>query len=563
MKSYINRVKEIVKKERFSLSPILLLSFTVFVFSIFELYLSNKNYFFFGGDDLVTFSFLLFITFSLCLYLSIICISLLNSKVSRFFITLIWSTAIALYVQGNFVPADYGMMDGTPIDWNLYTKEGFASVAVFVVIFAGAILCHILCKPDVSQRIILYSSNIIISVQIVTLISLLIMNNGLLRPEEYVSTTNDEFNLSKDENFIILMLDSFDSQAFNSILSDDCASDYTDALADFTYYPDTTADYAFTDLAFPSLLSGELYYNDEPYGNYLDRAYTNSPLLKKLESDNWYCGIYTTSLFADNENVLRIDNCAKIKRTVSSHKRLAMFMYKLAGFRYLIQPLKQYCWFYPDDMRSELVDTGISGVDTFNFNNFMFYDGIDEMYPGMSGKSFHLYHIDGTHPPFDISPDFIDTWANNWEEDGIYDEARAMMKLISKMLSKLKELGLYDKSTIIIMADHGYLQVRQSPIFMVKGKSDSHAFTIDDSKQLAYADLQSIFGNILDGVETADRIVDIPVGMRERIYKYYEWNVDLGYDSYARDLTEYKITGNCWDMNNVLPTGNVYSHGIK
>ncbi len=545
-----------------SVYPTVFLTFTFFIFALFELYLTNKGYFFFSGDDLLSLSFLLFVSVTAMILFACFVLSLLSVRLLSYLIPGILALGLSLYIQGNFLFADYGVMDGTPVNWSEYRKEGVISVLVFVAVFLIVFILRVALKEDsfysFSKAICLF----IVSIQIVTLAVLFVTNGGLMRPDEYVSTTNDEFDLSTNENFIILMLDSFDSQAMGEILNDDCADEYTDALTDFTYYPDTLADYAYTDLAFPAVISGELYYNDETYGSYLNRAYGDSPLLNTLEEKDWYCGIYTTSLFADNESSLKIDNCKKIKRTVSSHKRLAYFMYKLVGFRYLIQPLKQYCWFYPDDMKADLVDTGISGVDTFNFNNFMFYDGIDELHTGMDKKSFHMYHIDGTHPPFDISPDFVDTLANNWEEDGIYDEARAMMKLVSKFLTKLKDIGVYDNSTIIIMADHGYLQLRQSPIFLVKGKADSHEFEIDD-RQLAYTDLQSIFANILNGKTTADDIVDIPAGNRERIYKYYKWNVDLGYDSYARDLTEYRVYGNCWEPDNVVPTGNVYSHGIK
>ena len=113
------------------------------------------------------------------------------------------------------------------------------------------------------------------------------------------------------------------------------------------------------------------------------------------------------------------------------------------------------------------------------------------------------------------------------------------------------------------MADHGYLQRRQSPIFMIKGIGEHHDFDIKSDVQLAFTDLQGIFGNILDGKKNADDIVDIPSGDRKRIYRYYKWNVDLGYDSYARDLTEYEVTGDCRIPENLIPTGNVYSHGIE
>lgn len=557
-------IKKIDKREVVnSVFVVLLFVFSILIFAPFEIYLSNKEYFFFDGTEMVMFSLLLSGFVIVFVVLVSLLAGLINSKLISALNTTIWILSIAMYIQGNFIIADYGIMDGTQVDWSMYKKEGVISVTVFVVILVIGVILFLKLNKKALEKVIRMTSVCIILIQMLTLATLMITNGGLRRPLEYVSTTNDEFNLSNDENFFILMLDTFDSNAMDEILNDENADDYRNILRDYTYYPDTLADYSYTDLAFPAILSGIRYVNDETYGSYLRRAYEESPLLNRLQDDGWYCGIYTTSLFADDESSLKIDNCMKIRRTVSSHRRLAGFMYRLVGYRYLIQPLKKYCWFYPDDMKSELTDTGIEGVDTFNFNNFMFYDGIDEMHTDMNDKSFHWYHLDGTHPPFDLTPNFTDSNANNWDESGIYDEARAMMVLIDKFDSKLRELGIYDNSTIIIMADHGYLQKRQSPVFMIKGREEQHDFEIMQDIQLAYTDMQGIFENVLTGKKTAQEIVNIPKGDRNRIYRYYKWNVDLGYDSYARDLTEYSVYGDCRNQDNLIATGNVYSHGVK
>ncbi len=546
-----------------SLASIIFICFTCCIFAPFEIYLSNKGYFFFDGNEMIPFSLLLFLAAVTFLFVCFGLIYLVFKKGATVYSMSIWVVALALYVQGNLIPNDYGIMDGTPIEWNNYIKEGVLSVSVFLfIVFAGIFLFVRMPKQKI-KKLITVSSLCIILLQIYTLGILMITNHGLRRPLEYVSTTNEEFELSRNENFIILMLDTFDSQAFDEILKDDNADSYRQILKDFVYYPDTLADYAFTDLAFPAILSGERYVNDETYGEYLDKAYSDSPLLNRLKKDGWYTGIYTTSLFADSDASLKIDNCLKIRRTVSSHRRLAGFMYKLAGFRYVIQPLKQYFWFYPDDMESELSDTGVDGVSTFSFDNFIFYDNIDNISATTDNKMFHWYHLDGTHPPFEITPEFTDNKSNNWEADGIYDEARAMMTLTDKFLNRLKEQGIYDNSTIIIMADHGYLQLRQSPIFMIKPRHHEGTFTVKDDVQLAYTDLQGIFLNILSGETDPEKIIDIQAGDRERIYRYYKWNVDLEYDSYARDLKEYVVHGDCRDLSNVVEDGIVYSHGVK
>jgi arylsulfatase A-like enzyme len=56
----------------------------------------------------------------------------------------------------------------------------------------------------------------------------------------------------------------------------------------------------------------------------------------------------------------------------------------------------------------------------------------------------------------------------------------AMMNMLDKFCSKLKMLGIYDNSIIVVMADHGHYEYHQNPVFMVKGLGEEHEFAQSD-----------------------------------------------------------------------------------
>ena len=194
------------------------------------------------------------------------------------------------------------------------------------------------------------------------------------------------------------------------------------------------------------------------------------------------------------------------------------------------------------------------GIEIFEPDDFAFYREISDMKVNEKEKMFHFYHIDGPHPPFTINAEF----QNTGENVGIYEEARGTMFLVNAFFNQMKELDVYDNSTIIIMADHGYIDLRQSPLLMVKGKGEDHPFT-QMQTQISFNDLQEAYQNILNGANNAEAIFKFPENeQRTRIYNYYEWTGDMGTDAHADSITEYEVNGNAWDLDNIKKTGKVY-----
>ena len=53
----------------------------------------------------------------------------------------------------------------------------------------------------------------------------------------------------------------------------------------FTFYRDTLGCYNLTDYSIPTILTGEMYFGDKKYGEYIEKAYSNSKLFNRLSQE--------------------------------------------------------------------------------------------------------------------------------------------------------------------------------------------------------------------------------------------------------------------------------------
>lgn len=372
---------------------------------------------------------------------------------------------------------------------------------------------------------------------------------------------------SREKNFNILVLDAFDSRVFNDLLNGECKEEMEELFENFTYYRNTTTVYPVTDLSIPQIITGENYLNQEAYGDYLNRSYMESPLLNQLQEQNYKINIYQNVEVPDGTIVSNVDNWEKTRLSVSSHKRLLGYIYKLVGFRYLPQPLKETCWFYSDDMddmkRINYVNEDVAGsdldlVESYDWANKLFYENIEKMSDSELENVFHFYHLKGLHVVRNLDRDFDDA-----EDVSLEETAKGMFNMLDRYFDVLKTEGIYDNSIIIIMADHAASEYpgthyKQCPLLLVKGLEEEHSFKVTDIP-VSYADLQVGYKNLLNQTNM-DNIFEIRDENRERYLYQTEWlGRPMNNSDYGANLEEYVVKGNAFDSESIVKTGNVYS----
>lgn len=531
---------------------LLFIGFLFIIFAPLELYLVNSGEFWFGLSDFVGYHILAFLTWTLFAFI----LSKQRKKWIKTAIYYLFVVAVSLYIQGNFVIIDYGQLDGEPIIWENFRKEGIISLAVFSLVIILGIIVHHFFEGDKLYRVLDRVSFCLILMLIITIISLLIGNEGI-KKNEYVVTDKDKTVYSENENVIVIVLDTYDSRVLNDLVSER-DTDVQSTFRNFTFYKNTTSMYRYTDYSLPEIITGIPFVNQSSFDEYLVDSYRNSPLLNGLAADDYKVYLYIDNPIPKSEINDAIKNINKGKIEISSHRRLIEYMYKLVAFRYFPQQIKKFFWTYTDeidDIREiKYMDEDIEPV---RWGNDSFRDGIQNTTTGMKDKKFALIHLQGIHDPRDLNKDLESVN----EEVDIYESARACNKILNLYFDKLKELGIYDSSVIIIMADHGapdYDEYRmaQCPILLIKNRYEEHELVIDDIP-ISYSEIQKVF---LSVISKGDEQIEPKIQTSdERIY--YRIDFDSGKKGLKNTgprFVEYSISGHAYDTNSIIPTGKEY-----
>ncbi len=529
----------------------LLFSFMLFIFAPFEIYLSNKGYFFFPGWDMAAISCLLFVCSFIFITIILFGISIFGHKIYRLIVGCFFGGTLALYLQGNWDTTDYGAWNGSEIDWSVFRPQLFIFLIIFAILIFGCGLFSLI-QHDRFIKISTIGSLFILAVLFITLSVLLVTKGGLSKDKEYICTTEEELALSSDRNMIILILDAFDSSAFKELIDGDKGEIYKEEFMDFTYYPDTVTGYSSTDMSIPQIITGKGYKNEKLFGEFLDEAYEESELINWLNENNWEKDIYADSLMPQGNSGQGICNSRLLARVASDKAELMYYMYTMVAFRYTPQPIKNHFYFYADNIKGNL-NKVIGDYEAYTGNVLKFYNKIDDLSASKNGGVFQLIHIEGAHEPFTVTSDITETTETTYEEECI-----ASLKITAKLISKLKESNLYDNTILIVMADHGYSNGRQNPLLLVKGLNEHHSFAVSD-KAVSYYDLQDAYIELLDKHVVGEEIFgDSDDSKRGRLYCSVPFNTHLNFDTYGGLMREYVCNGYAWDQSNLKDTGNQY-----
>ena len=192
--------------------------------------------------------------------------------------------------------------------------------------------------------------------------------------------------------------------------------------------------------------------------------------------------------------------------------------------------------------------------------------GSDALSINSEDALFRFIHLVGTHTPYTM-----DAQGNlNEEGTSLEDQTLGTFHILSEYLRQLKQLGVYDQSTIIVTADHGEwyltdepLTEPTSPIIFVKPAQDAGADAAPCAISQEPASHKDLQATMLKGMGALQDVLD----------HYGEFNVALEdrHDPADRlrtycmlthdgkrdyDLLEYQIVGDVSDFNNWHLDGN-------
>lgn len=522
----------------------MLLSITFFLFGPVEYYMTNINEIWFGLNSIIALVLVITLISTAILYLLL---RILPEKLQMVFACFIFSLGLGLYLQGNYLNVSYGLLNGQKIIWENYAKYGTINTFIWVIIIVVPFLMVKLVGSKKVFKAMKVVSLFILAIQLVTMTTLFLTTNGSAYKNgtAYIGTTSkDLFTFSEDQNVLIYILDTFDAKYMDLLLQED--PDFVnEVLSDFTYYPDTLGAFPTTKGALPQILTGEWYDNTVPYSEYIRKSWDTATVYKNLADKNYDVGIYANSLYVPPQEKDFLVNWSSedestSKSEINNKDGLIRLYYKMVAFKYLPHYLKKSFVTYTGDLDAFRRDGAYSASNDFAFYDKLLKDGIELQ----ENKVFKIVHLFGTHPPYTM-----DSNIQRVEETTVLEQAKGVLKILNHLFKQLKENGVYDKSTIIILADHGDPNSwSQNPLFIVKDYDYSGKLEISDVP-ISYEDLPAIFNSTINDVSVNDFLSTALSADRTRKFCYYDWFADGSWDKdNLPPITEYIISGKAKDF---------------
>jgi len=426
-----------------------------FIFGPFTIYQGNLDEFALSLSSM--FTFFLFPASILILVLFSIGLTLPKGFYTRY-VSIIFAVNILSWLQGNIIVWEYGVLDGTAIDWTTGVWRGWVDASLWL-------LCLIIAFVS-SRRIYkftAYASIMLFSLQLVLLGFLSIREPGIWGRKDLPPGGEPEgiSQFSSKQNVIHIMLDGFQSDVFHEII-DENRQYYTD-MEGFVFFEEATTAHNCTTLSVPSFLSGYRFRNDKPMSEFIRMAVgkgvnipyilhdngfeidmINSPIHRKyydFQCDNmWYSGVpYRKKV----ENMLQRSN--------------PIYLLDLILFRYVPHFLKKGVYHDQTWLLSSLLEENDYMRHGYFAYTCFFRDLTDNMSVKRNEPVYKFINLVTPHIPLVVNSDCEYAGKDLPQtRENVLNQSRCTLDFFIEFIEKLKMLGIYESSLIIINADHGF-----------------------------------------------------------------------------------------------------------
>lgn len=569
----------------------ILISSIIFLFGPFVIYSGNIAEFRVGFVEILRYYAIPgFMLLTILFFLG----AILPKRYFTLYISLIFSLGVLIWLQGNIFVWKYGLLDGQAFDWTKDQWRGWVDGSLWLLLPAFSIFFH-----KKLYRFVIPGSILLICLQTISLSFYSFQYPEIWKrsiSQDYV-TPKGIYEFSSERNVIQFILDAFQSDFFQEIIDEDLDY-YNKALEGFTFFRETTGSFPTTYMSIPAILSGINYKNHIPMQDFVKLTLNGKTISNVLYDKGYEVDLvhgggrrYFEGRFSNAFWPGRLYGKSKYQ-----NRDKAAFLMDLVLFRYVPHFLKPLI--YNDQAWL------IQRIGRWNFGSQLIFshrafleDLIANMTLNKKTSVYKFIHIMTTHSPLVID--------ENCEYAGkILPFTRKNLKIqlkcglddVIRFFEKLKSLGIYDSSLIVLQADHGagvelamkgtndelgsdgfisgdyFTRVAASalPLLAIKPPHSDGPLKISNA-QVMLTDIPATISSILDlnerfpGISVFD--LD-PEEVRERKNYYYTWQKTNWQDNYFYRLDEYIITGSVFDRSSWhlgasynTPENNLYNTG--
>ena len=490
-------------------------------------------------------------------------VSALKGRAFDVALAVLVALALAELVQALFLNAGLPAADGQPVAWDDYTKITLGSAAAWLAIIVVSVLLAIK-KPSASKGVSVVVSLLLVltsAVSLGTTVAAHAHDGG-----ELAVTEDGLMDVSDKSNVIVFVLDTFDTSHLNEVLASD--PDALSEMGGFTYFTNSMASMIPTRYAIPYLVTGHMF---DPFESEFTRPqihswFEESNLIDTAVSQGYSVGIYADPITEGMDKLSgQTVNVHKLENLATDPVDTVKVLVKCALYRNLPWGLKSSFRFYTDDLNREVVSKTISTPSStpYVIDDPSYYKkltgtklSIDDS--GATG-SYRFIHLNGSHSPYVMNEN---AEAVPEGESSLAQQNVGSIKIVSEYIRQLKDLGVYDQSTIVITADHGNWWSAEntpdatSPILLVKpAGADSSKPAQASDVPTGHLDLAATLTESFGAQSDDPTVFEVGEGPRTR---YFYWTDHSEMDKMDHWIREWAVNGNALDFSTWGYTGRFW-----
>ncbi len=275
------------------------------------------------------------------------------------------------------------------------------------------------------------------------------------RPDSMAISEQRGFPASDLPNIYHIVFDEFQTDMFEATLTDDVRR----SLAGFTYYPENIAVYGRTAMSMASVFSGRSYHDGEDQEAFIENAFNSKDSLLSWLKSKGYLTVARTHPGYNNLPLNQFNMTLEHAIYVDASMRIYMkkMFASLWGFRIL--PLEIGRKVLPEhameQLRSGSFLPGTSPITSYA--GFMTFLRDEETLPSQGRYTY--VHLIIPHFPFVLNPDC--SYDGDYKMTGPLEQSLCATSLIVGLIERLKGLGRFEASIILLHGDHGSAYLRR------------------------------------------------------------------------------------------------------
>lgn len=475
---------------------------TISLYPISMFLLNNQGEFWFRITDVMGIVTVLFGVVAVVLFIIMAVFSGRRmSSVMLGIAALITSVGICYYIQSNYMVSYLPLLTGDDIDWSSYGLWGVLSLVLWIGVPVVFLILFFVSKK-LLRKVVTFMSVVVLAMEVLTL-GMTIAITPITRPEDKAAYFSDEglYELSEKQNIVMIVSDTFEGTYMNDILA--LYPEWKEKLTDFTYYDNTTGTSCFTYFSFAKLLTGI----DFPIGrnleNGISEAFDQQTLVDRVVRHGYDVAYYVAfkpTAAMDGKIINYVGDYLAPNAEVKWS--LVKLLSKSTMFQGVPHQLKKHFIVLNGDynqLRLQTVDKDKAAP--YVVNDALYRDGLLER--GMTAVDapprYVVYELNGIHAPYSLNREFevVHFPEDMSLRDKQLEGALAALKLLTEYVDALKQVGLYDNTTIILTADHGF-DMRFYPVMLVKeaGTSTGERLKISSEPLSFQEDYESILNEM-------------------------------------------------------------------